>query len=363
MSNMILHLSTVHHYSDTRIQKRMCNSASEDFNIGLMCHDAERIQDTGFRKFSLGKKPKKFLNRIFFKIPKALFYVIQIRPKIVHLHDPELFIFTLILPFFNMSVIIDIHEDYWTTVSSKYYLHPIIRKPIAFIAKVILNISCKYATKIIIAWPKIGDNLKYKFIVINNYPRIKDYPFLINKEFDSTNFIFSGVISFERGFKEALLLFEKYYSETPKKFIIVGRFSSELEKIYFYENYSLDSRFEYFEWMDQNSLMKLMLESHFGFIFFHDIPNHRHSIPNKLFEYIACGVIPLTSNLPFLSEFIENHKCGVTNDIFNTQNYLLEIQRFMNNSNDLQNLLSNVKNQYSWEIEYSKLHKLYKSIL
>ncbi|MDA0326608.1 MAG: glycosyltransferase [Bacteroidetes bacterium] len=341
----------------------MCNSSSKDFNVGLLCHDADKVLDDGFKKYNLGKKPSSFIQRILIQVPKTFFQILRIKPKIVHLHDPELFIFTLILRFFNISTVIDLHEDYWSTINDKPYLHPLLKSPIAFLTKIILNISCKNANEIIVAWPKIGDNLKAKFTVINNYPNISVYPNNIIKKHDSINFIFSGVISFERGFKEALLFFEEFHSEVPKKFILVGRFNSELEKNYFSHKYSTDARFEYFEWIDQNSLMKLMIESHLGFIFFHDLPNHRYSVPNKLFEYIACGVIPLVSDLPFLSKFVKTHKCGISSDIFDIQNYVLETKKFIEENSDLQVLFSNVKKQYSWEIEYSKLRKLYQDIL
>lgn len=363
MSDLILHVSTVHHYSDTRIQKRMCNSASKDFNIGLICHEANKITDTGFHKINLGLKPSSLKQRFLKSVPKAFRCILKEKPKAVHLHDPELFFLTFLLPLFKIKVILDIHENYWVTIRNKDSLPKFFKPLIQFATRMTLNLSVTLADKVIVAWPRIGDNINRDYTIINNYPLLSDYEAKPIKSKQIINFIFSGVISFERGFKEALTFYKEFKSDLPKKLVIVGRFNSDQEKQYLEGNLMDNQNIEYFDWMDQNNLREMMYNSHFGFIFFHDIPNHQYSIPNKLFEYLNCGVIPLTSDLPYLSSFINKHDCGVSANIYNPHEYETILRNFLKRNKDLTNKLYELKQLYNWKSEYNKLCLIYKDVL
>lgn len=363
---MILHVSTVHHFSDTRIQKRMCNSSSKDFNVGLLCHDAEKVLDDGFEKYSLGTKPKKFFKRVFFKIPKALFIILKLKPKIVHLHDPELFFLTLILKSFGILSILDVHENYFETIKDKAYLSKPIRKLFSSFIGYYFKLCTASSNYIIVAWPKLSEVLKTNkaLEIINNYPRSEDYLEQDIVKPVNRTFLFSGVISFERGLKEAVDLFNSYQKKnTEARLIVVGRFKSIYEKEYLYEMANGMPAIEIHEWMSQENLKVIMQNAHYGFIFFHDIPNHRHSIPNKLFEYIGTKTIPLTSSLPFLNSFISEYQIGVSADINDLDQYLSILQGIDEKHDLIYDKMNSLEGLFTWESEYEKLKGIYHKLL
>lgn len=48
-----------------------------------------------------------------------------------------------------------------------------------------------------------------------------------------------------------------------------------------------------------------------GVALLRDLPNYRHSMPTKIFEYLAQGVPVITTPLPIAVAFVERHDCGI----------------------------------------------------
>jgi len=365
MCKSIVHITTVHNPNDTRITKRMCNSIAEysDFYCSIICFEANLIKNKKLNKISLGPKLSRF-NRLF-----KIFDIIKIIKRnnfnIVHIHDPELFILVFFLNK-NTRTIIDLHENYWVSILEKHYIPKLFRKILQLFVQKYLNLCLKNCDLVVTAWPKINEYVKKKNIItINNYPPA-NYDVVHKNKSSTTRFIFSGLISFERGIVEAINLFEIFSSDKKSELKIIGRFKSFDEKVYLNKVLKQHSNIELYEWMSQDELYQNMRWADFGFIFFHDIPNHRFSIPNKLFEYIQNKVIPLTSDLPFLYSFNKLNKCGVSSNIFNNEYFLRKLYLITTDLTVKMNLLKNhdkIIQKYTWEEEFLKLHNCYLKLI
>lgn len=81
--------------------------------------------------------------------------------------------------------------------------------------------------------------------------------------------------------------------------------------------------------------------------------------PNKLFEYVACGVPAVVSNFPEMSCFVDSHSCG-----WKLEPSLTEISRLVE-SIDRETLFIKQQNalhvgeNYNWENEVPELLKMY----
>lgn len=357
----VSHISSVHHYNDSRIVKRMVTSllSQKTFKVKWVAQQASLSDLPGDVCFDLPKVKGKIW-RMLYLIPRVFHYVRVSRSDYYHLHDPELFL--LVYFFRSKKFILDIHENYWISIENKQYIPLFLRSIIQSLVRAILDNAVKRAEKVVVAWPSISDEVDIETFVIQNYPSIvqeTDNDLHI-KSSDELTFLYSGLICFDRGFKESLEVFKKISKSNNCRFILIGRFKTEHEKRYFHDNKG-DENIHYYEWMNQKELYSWMRIAHFGFIFFKDLPNHRYSVPNKLFEYIHMECIPLLNDLPFLSTFNRYHSVGLTGNICNLDDFINKIQKAIDNGLDDFHINHKlIKNSFTWKSQEKEFLHLYK---
>ena len=87
--------------------------------------------------------------------------------------------------------------------------------------------------------------------------------------------------------------------------------------------------------LDQRMLMQELTKYDYGWAGFNDAMNKEHldvTLPNKAFEYLACGLPILTLPHKTLSEFVEEHQVGVViNDLDEMMERLVEAQALREN--------------------------------
>ena len=97
---------------------------------------------------------------------------------------------------------------------------------------------------------------------------------------------------------------------------------------------------------EQRLLLEEELKKYdYGWAGFNDVKNKEHldvALPNKAFEYIACGLPVLTLPHRTLSEFVEEHKVGLVTDGFDMKEKLAESEAIRDNV---------VKKRYEFTIE------------
>ena len=64
----------------------------------------------------------------------------------------------------------------------------------------------------------------------------------------------------------------------------------------------------------RDEVMADLDDARVGLVLFQPHPNHCHSLPNKIFEYMAAGVAVVASNFPLWTQILERSGCGVTVD-------------------------------------------------
>jgi glycosyltransferase involved in cell wall biosynthesis len=114
-----------------------------------------------------------------------------------------------------------------------------------------------------------------------------------------------------------------------------------------YRQLADESRFiHYHGHLDQRVLLQELTKYDFGWAGFNDVMNKEHldvALPNKAFEYIACGLPVLTLPHKTLSEFVEEHKVGlVINSFDDVKDQLWE-------SNKIKEIV--IKKRYEFTIE------------
>ena len=102
----VLHVTSVHKRSDTRIFLKECITLSVfGFNVHMLVSDGLGEEyESGVCIYDVGKSKGRVdrVTRVMFKIMVAIF---QINPRIIHFHDPELIFLALFFKFFMTAAV------------------------------------------------------------------------------------------------------------------------------------------------------------------------------------------------------------------------------------------------------------------
>ena len=80
--------------------------------------------------------------------------------------------------------------------------------------------------------------------------------------------------------------------------------------------------------------------------------NNRIGLPNKLFEYLACGLPVISSNLPEIKKIIDKNECGIILDSDEPKKIAKSIIDFFSNKSKKKVITEkskNISSKYSWE--------------
>ena len=367
--NTICHISSAHYRNDTRIFLKEAVSLSKaGFKTSFIVLDGmedETKEGVKIINANLSKKKLSIFKRLFigsFLIYKKLKFL---KPKVVHFHDPELILLGIFLKLKKYKVIYDIHENTAHQILSKRKIPKIFRSSISIAFRLFEKFSVRFFDFLIYATPGIEENFSPRNSntkVINNFPIIGDLdkPVKSKNKFDEV--VFLGGINSIRGI-EALVKSLEY---AKVKLNLVGNF---LEKNLKKKLQSLDGwqYVNYHGFCEREKSSKIISRSSAGLVTFHEAPNHMRSQPNKLFEYMCCGIPVIASYFPLWKLIVENNKCGICVNPNNPREIARAINFIQKNPKKAMLMGKNgreaVLKKYNWVFEEKKLIELYKKLL
>jgi glycosyltransferase involved in cell wall biosynthesis len=143
------------------------------------------------------------------------------------------------------------------------------------------------------------------------------------------------------------------------------RLSRLLSEIPGYENIKNQVVFKGF--IPVEEAMKFSADCLAGIAIYDDLPNHRNSMPTKIFEYMSVGLPVITSNFPDYIEIILKNKCGFCLQPDDIENIATTIIDLYNNPDLAHNMaingINSVKECYNWTSEELKLVDIYQNLL
>ncbi len=124
---------------------------------------------------------------------------------------------------------------------------------------------------------------------------------------------------------------------------------------------------EYLGQISRKELYEELMTSSVGVATFLPEPNHIHSQPNKMFEYMSAGIPVVASNFPLWKEIIEGNRCGICVDPMNPKAIADAINYLLINLDKAEEMGKNgqkaVINKYNWESEKKELLGLYEKLI
>ena len=361
----IIHISSAHTRSDQRIFfKQILSLRKNGYKVIFIVADGKgNSRKKNLEIYDVGC-PKNRLNRIIVTCNKIYNLAKNLKGDIYHIHDPELIRIGLKLIKLREKVIFDSHEDVESQILSKYYLSRPFQIIISKIYRFYENIALSKFTGIIAATPYIKKKLSIinkNIIDICNYPKVDEFKKReINKH--NNKICYVGSISKKRGIFEIVKSLE--YNKGKIFLNLAGKFSpncllNELKKEagWKYVNY--------YGFVNRKKTNKIFNQSNLGVVTLHPTAAYIHSLPVKMFEYMACGLPVLASNFSLFKKIINQENCGKTVDPYNPEKIAMVSKLMLNDKKKKyqKNGINAVKKKYNWKFEEKKLINFYRQIL
>ena len=357
----ICHFSTVHGPFDARIFHKECATlAAAGHEVYFVVpHDRDETR-SGVNIRALPKPGGRF-ERIFSTTLKALKRVLETGAEVVHFHDPELMPCAALLKVMGKRVVYDAHEDVPKDILDKEWVGSrAVRRVVAFLAGAVEWFAARFIfDAIVAATPYIGAKFKRCFVV-RNLPilRLAEEFEAAKVECDLPLIIYSGGITRIRGVKNMITAME--YAGDRARLLLMGEweddeFRAECEALPGYR-YAIYAGFvpygEHFSYIKAGCA---------GIINFLPLPNHEDALPNKPFEYMACGMPTVMSGFKYWRSVFR--PCAVFADPEDPRDIADKILSVVGNAKLRKYLSANsarmIAEEYSWEAESARIIALY----
>jgi len=148
----------------------------------------------------------------------------------------------------------------------------------------------------------------------------------------------------------------------PVKFVVIGEghYLTELKRIT--KNLHVEDRVEFKGWVKNTSIPGYILESDIGVIPHKKNPHSDTTVPNKLFDYMACAKPVIVSNAAPLKRIVEEEKCGMVFTAGNVESFSEALTWMLQNREAAEEMGRNgaaaVRRRYNWDYDKGVLERL-----
>ncbi len=378
MSKKVALVTTGHPPLDERIYWKFARSISSNgYETAIFCstenifEERENILINGFKDDRLSRKEK--LNKLYL-------FIRQFKPDLVICSEVSAIIPAHKYKKFdnkNCKIVSDITEWYPENVAFKR--KGFVKFLIYFFLSLINILLVNYSDHLVIG--ENGKKRRYNLLaplkaktIIRYYPILQFFKFYPpDANIKKFTLCYAGLINFERGIltllQTAIKLAERHKHLTIK-LKIIGKFQyineeTEFNKII--ENVT-SIEIERINWTDYNKISEYLMDVHLCFDLRKRNFIYRHSLPIKIFEYMACGKPFIYSDIKPIREELKNYdRFGVLVNPDSQEEIIKATEKYLNAPdlllNHSQNCRKEIEEGKNWETEAEKLITLVKHLI
>lgn len=362
----VCHITSVHPRYDIRIFIKECQALTSDHQVSLVVADSlgDELKD-GVQIYDVGRVIGGRLSRMRVGAQRVFNKVLEIKPQVVHFHDPELLGIGVKLAKLGYKVIYDVHEDVPKQVMNKHWIprviRPVISKLVEFkernSAAKLSGVIC--ATEIIAARFK---NYNTNTIAIHNFPilaELMQQDVEWNQRQDSICYI--GSISATRG----IIPLVDSLALSGIRLELAGSYSDDIiaQQI---KNSAGAKSVNYHGVINRQQIGELLAQVKVGMVTLLPTPSYVESLPIKLFEYMLAGIPVVASNFPLWQSIVEGNNCGLMVDPSDADAIAKACHWLLNNQDEAEKMGRNgreaVLKHYTWDAELHKLRTFYNEL-
>lgn len=330
----ICHITTVHPAKDARIFYRMCRALAERaFAVTLIAPEPFEDPLVQMSSWNMQIGQAQRLKRIVLALRAAL----AEKADIYHFHDPELIPLGLVLKALRPSaaIVYDVHEDYPAQMRVKHWLPKLLRPFVVWAARVANIVAGLCLDGIVTADPSVQRDFQrvagHKTIVYYNFPVMSlfaapptespaakaDLVYIGGMSDRSGIFVLLDALTLlaQRGIKPSARL--AGYTDGAGGLAVIQ------EGI---RNRGLNEQVELCGRIPHVQVPAWVRSGCIGLITLQPIAKFMKNIPTKMFEYWACGLPVIASNLPPIRPFLSDRKNGTLFDSASAEDLARAIQ-------------------------------------
>ena len=366
----VLILTSVHRPFDTRIYKREAISLAEaGYEVSLVATDtASQRTAVGINLIGI-PKPIGRLGRIF-NWPRFVKIALAHKADFVHFHDPDLLLAGVVIKLLTgKPVIYDCHEPYREALEERNWLPKWIRSVAGFTFEWLEKNLSKWFFTVVVATSGQQQLHFPKATVIRNFPELGIFDLQKQPAENSKLIVHIGESSVARGITDIIEAC-RWINRADFKVVLAGKFDdvkTERAVKQRIARYGLDERVQCVGVLPYEQMLALLSQAAIGLVLYRETPALRLSIPTKLFEYMACALPVVATNLPSITPFIEETECGLLVPPEDPKALALAITYLLDHPDEARRIGENgrraVIEKYNWDSEARKLLELYEMLL
>jgi len=370
-------LTSAHMVRDTRIYYKECKSLHEaGYQVTLIARDVEKavVEDIDMVTLSaaggrLGRLLTTF--RIFL-------LALRTPAELYHLHDPDLLWVGAGLRLLRgRPVIYDVHELYAELVAVRAWiptgLKPLFRR--------LFDGWERLFSRWMSAFIIVVEEQRRRFsgygvpvVVLHNYPLRSIVPvamLLASPRFARRSVLYIGDVTAARGIWVLLEAFKIVARELPgAELCLVGRINeSDLRQRLreWLDEHGLTDQVKVVGFVSHDQLGTYLEQASVGVVPYQNVSQYFWALPTKLFEYMACAVPSVVSDLPGAHDVVAQSACGLLVEPGNAEALAQGLVTLLSDP-ELARTMGEagrkaVLEKYNWESEKTKLLALYERLL
>jgi len=312
---LIAHVTTVHPRDDIRIFHKECVSlARAGYDVVQIVGDGlgDAVK-AGVRIVDIGPAPRGRLARMRGQPKRAMAALQQLRPAVLHFHDPELLPLGHAWAQRGVPVIYDAHEDVPRQILTKQWIPKPLRAATAWAFERYENAHARQLAAVVAATPHIArrfEPVARRSVNVSNFPFLDELAPPADDWERERAVCYVGSITRTRGAFEMV----RALTHAPGvRLLLAGRFEDAALEAGL-RNEPGWAQVDYFGQVGRAEVAELMARARAGLVALLPLPSYRDSLPIKMFEYMSAGLPVIASRFPLWHEIIDQRGCGVCVD-------------------------------------------------
>ena len=219
----------------------------------------------------------------------------------VVLPDPDFYVIgSVVARMSGKRPVIDIHEDYPKVARNRSWIPGLVKPFVSLAARAMLAIGRLLAWRVVVAAPQLsrpGD-----FIVLNIADPSRLCGHVSTK--DPHLLVYVGDITVARGALDMVVALEGLPARY--RLMLIGPTSNTTrdQLVRLAEELEVSDRLDLLGRKEHDEAWRIASRAQFGLSLLQDTPAYRHAVATKLWEYLACGLVPIVTDLPGQAAFV-----------------------------------------------------------
>jgi len=366
--------TSVHRPYDVRVFHRQARSLAEaGHEVTLLVHAPfARERRDGVEVIGL-KPPSGRLMRLCSSW-RFLRAALSQHAEVYHFHDLELLPAGLLLRIWSRrAVIYDCHENYPEAILERAWLPGWLKPVLSRLVGWFEPALARHLDAVICVVPDQEARLRRRgcrTVMVRNFPRLEIFQRPVRTA-RQEEIIYLGGLSIARGARMMVDIMAGLKTSHPGlRLICLGPFNEahvRAEVVEYARAQRVDDIITYIPLVPHEEVADHLHRARVGLVPWQPHPQLlKLCYPNKVFEYMACGLPIVASDLPGLRELITPASCGCLVAAEDVEAHIAAIRQLLDDPGAAEAMglagMAYARGHYSWEVERKSLLSLYEEL-